>query len=96
MNQDNQVWNTINRIALDARPKQKYRLGLGDWDAATPAQRAAMDLWCAAQGYELVIDLTDLGRLNDHVRDMETRDMDVLENGREDYSIWPRQAGGAV
>jgi hypothetical protein len=51
-----------------------------------------MDAWCAQYGYELVIDLTDLGPLNDHVRDMQpTRDFDKLENGRDDYECFPPQ-----
>ncbi len=92
----NYVWNTINSIALAARPKLKYRLSLGDWGAATPEQRVAMDAWCAQHNYELVIDASDLGEQNDHVRDMDTLDRDKLENGHDDYSVWPKQSGGSV
>lgn len=87
--------NTVFRAINAMRPKQKYRLGLGDWDAATPEQRAAMDLWCAAHGYELVIDLNDLGPMNDRVSDMEpTRDFDKERerDNQDDYETFPAQA----
>lgn len=93
----NYVWNTINTIAQGARPKQKYRLGLGDWSAATPEQRVAMDAWCAKNNYELVIDINDLGPMNDHVRDMDVWDKDLLEKDPEDINeVLIRQSGGGV
>lgn len=92
-NTDNAIWNTVNCFA---RPKLKYRVSLGDWDGATPEIRKKMDEWCLANNYELVIDASDLGDMNDHVRDMETRDMDKLENGDSDYTVWPQQSGGSV
>lgn len=83
----NALFHTINRIA-----KPKYRLGLGDWLAASAEQRTAMDLWCAQHNYELVIDAADLGEMNDHVRDMEpTKDHDKLELGHDDYEVTPPQ-----
>lgn len=93
MNTDNDVWNALNRMILAARPAPKHRVSLGDW--MDPAHRAELIAWAAHTGYELVIDATDLGEQNDQVRDMETLNYDKLENGRDDFDIWPKQGGGA-
>ena len=81
---------------MSTRPNLKYRIGLGDWDAATPQWRANLDAWAARNHYDVVIDLTDLGPMNDHVRDIEMLDRDKLENGDSDYTTWPRQSGGGI
>lgn len=86
---DNTLWRVLNALP---KPKPKYRLSLGDWLAATVDQRKRMDAWCLDRGYELWIDASDLASLNDHVRDMEpTRDFDKLENGHDDYEVFPTQ-----
>ena len=91
---DNTIWNTINRVALAARPKPIHWVSLGDWQ--DEKYRAELTTWADKAGYTIGINADDLGPMNDHVRDMELRDLDVLENGHDDYSVWPKQSGSRL